>query len=96
MAAAGNQGLAIRWRDNLFSAPVRVATEAGGERRERTILMDTPIPQEELDPSNPLNDGIEPEVLRALADLEEARRAGTISASEYQERRENLLGEDGY
>ena len=49
MTQAGSQGVAVRWRDNLFSAPVRTASEAGGARRERTILLESPIPTEELD-----------------------------------------------
>ena len=96
MAQAGNQGLAVRWRDNLFSTPLRTAGEAG-EREERTILMDSPVPRSEQDDvSSPPLDGIEPEVLRALADLEEARRSGSITETEYQSRRENLLGQDGF
>jgi hypothetical protein len=97
MAQAGSQGVAVRWRDNLFSAPVRTASEAGGARRERTILLESPIPTEELDDETRIGlDGIEPEVLRAWADLAEARRSGAITETEYRQRRENLLGLDGY
>ena len=96
MSQAGAQGIAIRWRDPLFSTPVRVAGE-DGERERRTILMESPIPADELDDEDaPTIDGITPEVLRALADLEEARRSGTITETEYLQRRETLLGEDGF
>jgi hypothetical protein len=97
MTQAGSQGVAVRWRDSLFSAPVRTASDER-PRDERTILMESPIPASELDGdlSGIDIEGIEPDVLRALADLEEARRSGSITESEYQQRRENLLGQDAY
>ena len=97
MSQAGAQGLAARWRDNLFSAPVRTADEIGGPRRERTILMESPLPADELEQAPGAEvEGLDPDILRALADLEEARRSGSITETEYQQRRENLLGESGY
>jgi hypothetical protein len=98
MAQAGSQGVSIRWRDNLFSSPVRTAGDAGGPRRERIILMDSPIPREELDEDGDSSslDGLDPETLRALADLEEARRNGSITETEYRQRRETLTGEAPY
>ena len=74
-----------------------IAPLKGGPRQERTILMDSPVPRNELDDvSIPTLEGIEPEVLRALADLEDARRNGSVTETEYQQRRENLLGQDGF
>lgn len=97
MSQAGSQGVAVRWRDNLFSSPVRTVNQVGGPRRERTILMESQIPAAELEESEDVGlDDIEPEILRALADLEEARRDGGITETEYRERRENLLGQDRY
>jgi len=96
MNQAGSQGVAIRWRDNLFSAPVRTASD-DNDRQQRTILMDSPVPTSELEEDEPVTlDGVDPDVLRALADLEESRRSGAITENEYQLRRENLLGEDGF
>lgn len=96
MSQAGGQGLAIRWRDPWFSTPVRVAGESK-EPERRTILMDSPIPQDELDREDtPVLEGIDPDVLRALADLEDARRSGAITETEYLQRREVLLGEDDF
>ena len=93
----------MRWRHNLFSAPVRTANDVGGDRRERTILMESPTPLGEVDDPDGDPDSvsvrideIEPAVLRALADLEESRRSGAITETEYQQRRENLLGDDGF
>ena len=97
MTLVGSQALAVRWRDPLFSAPVRSASGAGGPEQRRTILMDTPIPAEELrDDDVGATPGLDPETLRALADLEEARRAGSITEAEYQQRRETLLGGSGF
>lgn len=97
MRPAGSQGVAVRWRDNLFRSPVRTANETGGARRERTILMESQIPAAELEEEEDVGfDDIEPEILRALADLEDARRDGAITEAEYRERRETLLGRDRY
>lgn len=38
----------------------------------------------------------DPDALRALADLEEARRAGSITEAEYQRRRQALLEPAGH
>jgi hypothetical protein len=97
MAPAGTQGVAVRWHDNLFSSPVRKVRKAGGATQQRTILMESPIPLEELEAEaeGAGLDRLDPQLLRGLADLEEARRAGRMTESEYRERREELLGESG-
>ena len=91
IASAGSQGVAVRWRANLFANPVRSNSEAGGDMGRRTLLMESPVPAEELE------DGVDPveleaDALRAIADLKEQRRAGAITESEYQRRLEELLG----
>ena len=96
MTQAGSQGVAIRWHDPLFSLPVRSASSVGGPRQQRTILMDSPIPPEEADDEPQLpSSRLSPETLRALADLEEERRAGKLTEAEYEHRREALLGTSG-
>ena len=65
-------------------------------RQQRTILMDSPIPPEEADDEPQLpSSRLSPEPLRALADLEEERRAGKLTEAEYEHRREALLGTSG-
>lgn len=95
MKPMGAQGVAVRWRDHVFSAPVRSVSNAGGDMQRRTLLMESPVPEAERD------DGIdaanlEADTLRALADLKEARKNGSITEGEYRERLESLLGEDSY
>ena len=92
MTPAGTQGVAVRWRDALFTAPVRADH---GDVERRVILMESPLPEGEA------TDGVDTldlyaEMLRSLADVKQARNNGTIAESEYRERLENLLGTDGY
>lgn len=96
MTQAGSQGLAIRWHDPLFSAPPRASNNRGGARRERTILMESPIPPSERDEEpTETTRSLSPETLRDLADLEEARRTGKLTEAEYEQKREALLGRSG-
>lgn len=96
MTQAGSQGVAIRWHDPLFSLPVRSESSVGGPRQQRTILMESPIQPSEADDEPQLpTSGLSPETLRALADLEEDRRAGRLTEAQYEQRREALLGVRG-
>ena len=82
--------IAAVWRDDIFrDSAVRV--RAGGEVVRRTILMETPS-ETDSKPAGPAPpDGLSPEALRALADLEETRRRGELSEAEYQSRRRAIL-----
>lgn len=83
----GARGFAVDWRADFFREPVRESDPA----RRRTILMETAQPNE---PELPASEGVlpsDPERLRALAELDAARRAGTISEAEYQRRRAVLV-----
>jgi hypothetical protein len=87
MAALGQRGVAIDWRSDVFEAPPLT----GGAGRRRTILMESPgaaVGKQPVGQSLPASD---PERLRALADLEDARREGRISEAEYQRQRAALL-----
>jgi len=96
MTQSGSQGLAIRWHDPLFSGPPRAVSRVGGARRERTVLMESAIPQNEQDDEpEDIPRTLSPEALRGLADLEEERRAGKLTEAEYEQRREALLGRSG-
>lgn len=90
----GHQSVAVHWRDERFRNPTTVRIGPGGKVMRRTILMGEDAPAEEPAPAGArLPD--DPDVLRALADLEEARRAGEITEAEYQRRRRALLAPAG-
>jgi hypothetical protein len=85
VAAIGPRAVAVDWRADLFAAP----PARGDGSRKRTILMESPGPRAAQAP--PESDAAsDPARLRALADLEEARRAGRISEAEYQRQRAAL------
>lgn len=90
IAPTGQQSVAVDWRDDRFRNPTTVRVGPGGKVTRRTILMEDEAPAGANAPS-----GIElptdPESLRALADLEDARRAGEISEAEYQRKKRALL-----
>ena len=86
----GHQSIAVDWRNPIFRSPTNVRVGPDGKVVRRTILMESE--PEELEPRSS-DRGIpdDPVVLRALADLEVARRNGAITELEYQERRRDLL-----
>ena len=95
----GPQAVSVAWRDPIFRDASAMRVAPGGKVIRRTILMEAP--PEEV-PAENLPVPADPATLRALADLEEARRNGAITELEYQERRRDLLraaaespGEDG-
>lgn len=91
MHAVGPYALAVRWRDPYFSQNRRPITTEGV--RTRTILMESDVPTDELGAALPtrLSDNLTPETLRALADLEEERRAGKVNETQYRMRRDDIL-----
>jgi hypothetical protein len=88
----GPQAVSAEWRSPLFRAPSHVRIGPGGRVIRRTILLESP-PEglEHGDGELPLP--TDPEVLRALAELEEARQRGAVSESDYHLRRGELLRE---
>jgi hypothetical protein len=88
MTLVGPQEVAVDWRDPAFRRPRRISVSPTGIHR-RTILLESP----ETPAGEPERGGeLSPETLRALADLEEARRAGRVSEGEYQAQRQKILG----
>jgi hypothetical protein len=90
--AQGPRIAAADWRSPIFR-DVAVRVRPGGEVVRRTILMEE-TPEE--DPANapgpaPPSEGLSPEALRALADLEEERRGGQLTEADYQSRRRDIL-----
>lgn len=95
MSPEGAQAVAVSWRDPIFRSPTAVRVTPGGKIVRRTVLMETEAPpeeevQEEVLPAVTTGN-LSPDQLRALADLEEARRDGEISEGDYQTRRARIL-----
>jgi hypothetical protein len=91
MSLVSDQGLAIDWRDPVFAKESLTHVLPSGEVERREILMESPAEVQD-DPSLRLPENLSPEQLRGLADLEEARRAGRITETEYRVRRRAILG----
>lgn len=86
--------VAVDWQHPVFAEATRMRVTPGGEVIRREILLESP--PEDAARSAPLGtlpDALSPEQLRALADLEEARREGRITEAEYRAKRRDLLGE---
>lgn len=95
---AGKTGVAIDWRSDVFSsfasaAAVRSApadASAGGT----TVLAVEPV-EEELPEPEPLTNeqlqSLTSEDLRTLADLEDARSAGTLTEQEFRRQRQAVI-----
>ncbi|NNL66602.1 MAG: hypothetical protein HKP30_10190 [Myxococcales bacterium] len=91
----GRQLVAVDWRRDSFRRPEAIRVGAGGRVKRRTILMEEPeaqapraAPEDTVDLSD-----LTPEALRALADLEEQRRAGSIGEAEYLSKKRKILAE---
>jgi hypothetical protein len=93
MSLVSDQAVAIDWRDPVFAKPTRTRVLPSGEVVRREILMETPEEVKDSgDAAAPLPENLSPEQLRGLADLEEQRRAGKITETEYRARRREILG----
>lgn len=87
------QVVAVDWRREGFRRADAIRIRSGGRVERRTILMEEPpdeapsaLPEETVDLGT-----LSPEALRALADLEEARRDGALSEAEYTAERRKIL-----
>lgn len=90
---AGPQGVAVEWRDPVFRKATNIRVGPTGKVSRRTILMESgeeaaADAPEALPPETIPSD---PDALRALAELEEARTAGQITESEYRRQRKTIL-----
>jgi hypothetical protein len=88
----GHQTVAVHWRDERFRRPTTVNVGPSGKVSRRTVLMEeegeAPVPLDAAPEAMPSD----PETLRALADLEEARSKGELTEAEYLRRKRELLG----
>jgi hypothetical protein len=96
MALVSDQAVAIDWRDQIFAKPTRTRVLPSGEVERREVLMESPPEAgEDSDPGMALPENLSPDQLRSLADIEDLRRAGKITETEYRARRRAILaGED--
>lgn len=93
MTVVDAQSLAIDWRDPVFARPTRVEVLPSGEVVRKTILLESPLEDDELPAAapEPLPGNLSPDQLRELADLEEARREGRVTENEYRVERRRIL-----
>jgi hypothetical protein len=92
MRVVGPQDVAVEWRDPVFASSKILESRGAGAPKRRTVLMEEVVPEGEAPVAG--SDDVEdlsPEVLRALAELEEQRRSGAITEIEYQSRRYDIL-----
>src|SRR5690606_25794811 len=90
---AGPRLVAADWRSNVFSDISAIRIRPGGGIVRRTILLEEPADEDPAAQPGPAPppEGLSPEALRALAALEEVRRRGELSETDYQERRREIL-----
>jgi hypothetical protein len=95
MALVDDNAVAIDWRDPVFAKPTRTRVLPSGEVVRREILLESPDEvKDSEDPGMVLPENLSPDQLRNLADIEEQRRAGKITETEYRARRRAILGEE--
>lgn len=92
-ARQGVRGISVDWRDPYYRKPVSLRARYG-ELRRRTILME--MSEEEAagqSVATPPIEELSDAQLRALDELDAARRAGYVTEAEYR-RRHSLVVED--
>lgn len=96
MTLLDTASVSVAWRDPIFAKATRTRITPGGRVVRRTILMESPDAGEEEAAAQPaqtpaLPRDLTPETLRALADLEDARRRGDLTETEYESERSRIL-----
>jgi hypothetical protein len=99
-AAEGARKLKVDWRDPYFSRPVSLSVMNGRFKR-RTVLSESPAPPDsEAPPQLDSKPQTRDAQIRALDQLDAARRSGLVTELEFQQRRrlilEGKLQEAGY
>jgi hypothetical protein len=95
IAAEGTQLVTANWRESVFKDSGALSIRPGGQVVRRTVLMDSG--EEVATPTEPTSgaaippEGVSPDGLRALADLEESRRRGELTEADYQAKRRAIL-----
>jgi hypothetical protein len=95
MTLVDEQSVAVAWRDEIFMKPTRTRVSPTGQIVQRTILMESAPEEAEATAPPQQPDAIPaemtPERLRALADLEDSRRRGELTETEYTIRKRTIL-----
>lgn len=100
MELVDEQSVAANWRDPIFARATRTKVLPTGKVVRKTILLESDVedlpegaeaPVAESPVEHNIPSGLSPAQLRALADLEEARQAGTVSEAEYAERQREIV-----
>jgi hypothetical protein len=105
MELVDKQSVAVVWRDEIFARATRTKVLPTGKVVRKTILLESDV--EELPPAGETAEeeevvtpapsppqGLTPEQLRALADLEEARRDGEITEADYAAKQQEILSSE--
>jgi len=92
MALVSDRAVAVDWRDPVFKRESRTRVLPTGQVERREILMESPEEGGDTDAAMKLPENLSPEQLRGLADLEEQRREGRITETEYRTKRRAILG----
>jgi hypothetical protein len=95
MTLAGPQAVAVNWRDPVFRRPSRTRILRSGKIVRREILMETP--EEAPEPpiaGDALPGNLSANTLRRLADLEDQKRRGEVTQTEYTVLRAHILRAD--
>lgn len=99
MTLIDTASVSVVWNDPVFAKATRTRITPGGRVVRRTILMESPDAGDETapvqQPVQTLPANLTPETLRALADLEDARRRGDLTESEYETERRRILEANG-
>lgn len=95
MTLVDPQTVAVQWRDPVFRKPTRTRMTPGGRIVRREVLLETAEDTTEFAPAPNFDGDLSPEQLRDLADLEEERRRGAVTETEYTSRRGRILGTAG-
>ncbi len=90
MTLVDRQSVAVEWQDPIFKKPSRTRVTSSGRVVRRQVLMESLEDTTEYD-QGPKVEELSGKQLRALADLDDARRAGAISESEYYSRKNAVL-----
>jgi len=95
IAVIGEQAVAVDWRNPAFRRASNIRITPTGRVIRREVLMESPAEAEGEEPARAKPSALptSPEALRALADLEEARRQGKVTEAEYYRRRDAILRE---
>ena len=91
MTLADHQTLAVEWKAPIFKKPTRTRRTVSGKLLRREVLMESLEDDTFFEPTPSITDPLTPEQLRALADLEEARRDGNVTEAEYTARKGQIL-----